>query len=134
MKLFTPLALSASAYADVNCGQVTYTNTKTISQVWSFGSYATGYANYENDWKANFFKNILSTVYTAKCHGIAALNPDVTCGDVTVYDIKNDFLDCNVGKWCTQINLRASITFNISKTVDLECEGSADLPDDDDMS
>jgi len=135
MKLFAPLALSAGVLADENCGTLSYTNTKNIYQVWSFGSYPTGYQNYQTDWKATFYSNILHFVYSAKCNAIAASIPNVECAGVTIYDLKNDFLGCNTGKWCTTMNLRAGMEFQINTIVNLECpEGSADLPDDDDVS
>lgn len=134
MKLFAPLALSAGIHAEENCGQITYINNKQIHDIWHLGSYATGYQNYATDWKALFFKNLLRNVYQIRCNGIAAINSNVECAGVTVYDIKNDFQDCDHGKWCTEMNLRVTTEFAITSVHDLECEGSADLPDDDDIS
>ena len=131
MKLFAPLALSLGAVsAEDSCGTVSVSIDRTIKTIYHFGGYPTGYQNFATDWKANFLSGVLDSIFTAKYGAAVSLIPGASLGDVTCYDLKNDFTSCNVGMWCTEMNLQVTIPLTFTFTTDVPCEGSADLPDD----
>ena len=134
MKLFAPLALTLGTASAESCGTVSVSIERMITKTYHFGAYPTGYQNFATDWKALFLSDVLDAVFTVKYSAAAAAIDYLTLGDVYVYDMKNDFVGCDVGKYCTQMNLMVHIPLTFTFVEDVPCEGSADIPDDSDIA